>query len=84
MPHMKQATVKAKSGLVASTPAAATGNLRANSMESVIDGLQQLRREALAVGLPKVTACLDYAYYEALGALRESRNKPKVDGKALL
>jgi hypothetical protein len=47
----------------------------ANSMESVISGLQQLRNESIAIGLPKVTACIDYAYYEALGALRESRLK---------
>lgn len=52
-------------------------------MEVVINGLLQLRREALAIGLPKVTTCLDYAYYEALGALRESQNKPKDDSQAL-
>lgn len=78
---MKQGTSKAKSAPPAAAPPTSS---RANSMEVVINGLLQLRREALAIGLPKVTTCLDYAYYEALGALRDSKNKPKDDSPALI
>lgn len=77
---MKQSAPKEKSARPDAVPSAKS---RSNSMEVVINGLLQLRREALAIGLPKVTTCLDYAYYEALGALRESQNKSKDDSQAL-
>ncbi len=83
IPRVKPGTGKARPGHVAPTPDAASPNLRVNSMESVISGLQRLRNESISMGLPKVTACIDYAYYEALGALRESRGKPGDDKKSL-
>jgi hypothetical protein len=49
-------------------------DLSATAIEDLIQGVLRLRKDAAGIGLPAAVKCLDYAYFEILSALQESRD----------
>jgi hypothetical protein len=59
-------------------------DLPPTAVEDLIVTLHKARRLAAAIGLPRVVTSIEYAYLEALGALREKPRSPEAQQKLLV